>query len=647
MCGICGIFDTGGQGERSAPLVRQMASTLAHRGPDDEGFYVSPFCTLGHRRLKIIDLSSLGHQPMANEDRTVWVSFNGEIYNYLDLRAELVRRGHEFRSKTDTEVLVHLYEEKGADFLNDLNGMFALALWDSRRQLLMLARDRFGKKPLYYLMDGGCLAFASELKALLADARVPRDLNLEALSTYLALGYIPEPETIFRGIFKLPPASRLIVKREAKGGLQIDGPLRYWSLAYQPDHSLTESKCTTRIEQILIDAVRIRMRSDVPLGAFLSGGLDSSTVVALMAQSSEQPIETFSIGFDQESFDESEHAEVVARKHGTNHHAFRCTPDALEVLPALSHYYDEPFADSSAIPTYYLSKIARQHVTVAISGDGGDETFAGYSRYDNGMFRWNMAQFLPSNLIRKAFRLLADACPCQVRGWGILHRNSLPPMDSYIADLSLYLPREKRALMVSPPVTTSPDYDAIFSLANGLDEPRAEPEFLSQMQYFDQMLYLPGDILVKVDRATMAFGLELRAPLLDYRLAEFMATVPARLRYRRGIKKYLLKKVASRLLPPRAIRRPKMGFAVPLKQWLREEAATFARDILFSSCARQRGLFRSDEVERLFGCLVQGHRDVSHKLWALLFFELWCRHWLDHKPFSAANSPQSAIHVGS
>jgi asparagine synthase (glutamine-hydrolysing) len=631
MCGICGIFDAHGQGAAQAPLVRRMADSLSHRGPDNDGFYESPHCVLGHRRLKIIDLSPLGRQPMTNEDESVWISFNGEIYNYLDLRPELIRRGHHFRSRTDTEVILHLYEDEGEDFLRDLNGMFALALWDQRRGSLLLARDRWGKKPIYYYSDGHRLLFGSEMKALLADPSVPRDLDFDAVSTYLSLGYIPCPSTIFRGIQKLPPASYVVVDRDPSGqGLRLRGPMRYWTLRYQPNPKLTENDCVGRIRELIRDAVRIRMYSDVPLGAFLSGGLDSSTVVAAMAENSAQPVETFSIGFDEASFDELPYAEAVAKKFRTKHHVFRCTPNMLEVLPTLVHHYDEPFADASALPTYYVSKIAREHVTVALSGDGGDETFAGYTRYDNGTRRWEWAQYLPEPLIRGAFRILTELYPAGSRGWGILHRNSLSPLDSYMADVSTFQPREKQALL-EPGLGASAKSD-VFALARGLAAQTGSAEFLSEMQYVDQMLYLPDDILVKVDRASMAVSLETRAPLLDYRLGEFLATVPAALRYRKRSKKHLLKQAMEGILPAEIIHRGKMGFGVPLKHWFRKDAADFARDILLSQAARERGFFRAGEVARALDRHAQGRRDFSGKLWALLFFELWCRTWLDRTP---------------
>jgi asparagine synthase (glutamine-hydrolysing) len=634
MCGICGIFDGEARGVSQEPLVRRMASMIAHRGPDEEGYHVTPYCVLGHRRLKIIDLSSRGRQPMANEDGTIWVSFNGEIYNYLDLRDGLVRRGHQFRSETDTEVLVHLYEEKGESLLNDLNGMFAFALWDAKRGRLLLARDRFGKKPLYYFIDGSRLLFASEVKGILADPSVPRQLDPEALSAYLSLGYVPCPACIFKGIQKLPPASWMTIELDsATHRLKTDGPHRYWTLRYQPDSRLTETECVSRIQDLIRDAVRVRLFSDVPLGAFLSGGLDSSTVVAAMAEVSETPVETFSAGFDEESFDELHFAEIIAKRFGTNHHVLHCSPNVLEILPKLVYHFDEPFADSSAIPTFCISEAARQETTVILSGDGGDEIFAGYTRYDDGRHLWRQQNTLPGTLARGIYRFLVDFYPVKARGWGILNKRSLPAIDSYIADLCIYQPPQKRALL-APEWRALPDVQAS-RLARDLADAVGGNEFLSKMQGMDQMLYLPDDILVKVDRASMAVGLETRAPLLDYRLAEFMSTVPENLRYRNGIKKYLLKQAVRAKLPAEIIDRPKMGFAVPLKHWFRGQAADLVRDVLLSKSARERGIFRPQELKRL----VDGHhegRDLSSQLWAAVFFESWCQKWLDHSVTAVA-----------
>jgi asparagine synthase (glutamine-hydrolysing) len=644
MCGICGIFDAEARGVSQEPLVRRMASMIAHRGPDEEGYHVAPRCVLGHRRLKIIDLSPRGRQPMSNEDGTIRVAFNGEIYNYLDLRDDLVRRGHQFCSKTDTEVLVHHYEEKGERFLSDLNGMFALALWDARRGRLLLARDRFGKKPLYYFIDGSRVIFASELKAILADPSVPRHLDPDALSAYLSLGYVPCPGCIFKGIHKLPPASWMTIELDPAGhGLKIDGPHRYWTLRYQADPRRTETECVARVQDLIRDAVRVRLYSDVPLGAFLSGGLDSSTVVAAMAEVSEAPVETFSVGFDEEPFDELHFAETVAKRFGTNHHVLHCSPNILEILPKLVHHYDEPFADSSAIPTYCISEAARQQTTVILSGDGGDEIFAGYTRYDDGMQVWRQQNTLPGTLARGMYRFLAEFYPVNARGWGILNKRSLPSLDFYIADMCIYQPPQKRTLLTTAWRDGS-DGQA-FRTGHDLADAVGGDEFLSRMQGMDQMSYLPDDILVKVDRASMAVGLETRAPLLDYRLAEFMSTVPESLRYRNGIKKYLLKQAVRAKLPAEIIDRPKMGFAVPLKYWLRGQAAELVRDVLLSKSARERGIFRPQELKRL----VDGHhgsRDFSSQLWAAVFFESWCRTWLDHSETavaapSATTSPEN------
>jgi asparagine synthase (glutamine-hydrolysing) len=573
---------------------------------------------------------------MANEDGTIWVSFNGEIYNYLELRDGLIRRGHQFRSQTDTEVLVHLYEEKGENLLDDLNGMFAFALWDAKRGRLLLARDRFGKKPLYYFIDGNRLLFASEIKGIIADPSVPRQIDPEALSAYLSLGYVPCPASIFKGIHKLPPASWMTIQLDpATHGLKIDGPHRYWTLRYQPDPRLTETECVPRIQDLIRDAVRVRLFSDVPLGAFLSGGLDSSTVVAAMAEVGETPVETFSAGFEEESFDELHFAEIVAKRFGTNHHVLHCSPNVLEILPKLVHHYDEPFADSSAIPTYCISVAARKQTAVILTGDGGDEIFAGYERYDDGMHLWRQQNTWPGILARGIYRFLVDFYPVKARGWGILNKRALPALDSYIADLCIYQPPQKQALLAREWSALS-DGQA-FRLGHDLADGVGGGEFLSRMQGMDQMLYLPDDILVKVDRASMAVGLETRAPLLDYRLAEFMSTVPENLRYRNGIKKYLLKQAVRARLPAEIVNRPKMGFAVPLKHWFRGQAAELVRDVLLSKSARERGIFRPQELQRL----VDGHhrgRDLSSQLWAAVFFESWCQKWLDHSLTAVATA---------
>ncbi len=650
MCGICGIFDAEGQGPAHAALARQMSDALSHRGPDNDGFHVASHCVLGHRRLKIIDLSPLGANPMTNEDGSLWLTFNGEIYNYQDLRPELVKRGHRFRSQTDTEVILHMYEDEGEDFLQQLNGMFALALWDERRKRLILARDRFGKKPLYYWSDGRRLLFGSEIKSILADPRVPREIDPDAVSAYCSLGYVPAPASIFRNIFKLPAASYLVVERGSDGRVRLRGPHRYWQLRYEPNPALAdhEDACVARIRELISDSVRIRMYSDVPLGAFLSGGLDSSTVVAAMSQAASRPVEAFSIAFDEESFNEIRYAELVAKKFGANHHTFRCTPDALEALPALVHHFDEPFADSSAIPTYYVSKIAREHVTVALSGDGGDEVFAGYTRYENGMRDEQRRNGALGGLRRGLYAAVAAAYPRGLRGWGYFYRNSLGRLPGYASSMSVFQPPEKASLWsadFAQHVRAAAKMDDTFGLyaahEKGAMENGGAPDALTAMQYVDQMLYLPDDILVKVDRASMAVSLETRAPLLDYRLAEFLATIPAELRYRNGTKKYLLRRAVEGVLPAEIIERGKQGFTVPLQNWFSKAAGDFAYETLTSSKMRVRGIFNPEEVDRLLA--IRERRTASEKIWTVLFFEMWCRRWLDQAPASAPSAEVTCL----
>ncbi|PYY11075.1 MAG: asparagine synthase (glutamine-hydrolyzing) [Acidobacteria bacterium] len=638
MCGICGVFDNTAIDQERSLRVWNMAESMVHRGPDDSGFYSSRHLTMGHRRLKIIDLSPLGRQPMSNEDGTIWISFNGEIYNYRELRSQL-DRSHQFRSESDTEVIIHLYEERGDEFLQQLNGMFALALWDSTRQRLLLCRDRFGEKPLYYFTNGEMLAFASELKSLLTISSVPRELDTEALSTYLALGYVPAPSTIFKHIKKLPPASLLAAEvRPSEQGLRITPPTRYWQVHYEPDHRITGRECLESISELVRDAVRIRMYSDVPIGAFLSGGLDSSTVVAMMSSLTNRPVETFSIGFDEDPWNELPFAELAAKHFATRHHTFCCTPDVLELLPTLAKHYDEPFADASAIPTYCVSKMAREFVTVALSGDGGDEIFAGYDRYNRAIRREELSRFVPDTVLRQTFSLASRIYPRRRRGWGVLHRNSLEVLDYHLMDYCIYPADEQKDLLSRScglPITSSGPWRNLRILA----ESCGTSDLLSKMQYMDQMMYLPDDLLVKVDRASMAVSLETRAPFLDHRLAEFMAKVPVTLRFRGNEAKHLLKRVMAGLLPDQIIHRQKAGFGVPLRRWFRGKASEFAHDILLSQRAKERGLFSSKQIANLLETHARGPRDVSHKLWVLLFFEMWCRCWLDESVAAPEPTP--------
>jgi asparagine synthase (glutamine-hydrolysing) len=642
MCGISGSVDATGAEASQEWMARRMALALAHRGPEDQGIYISPFCTLGHRRLKIIDLTSSGQQPLFNEDHTVCVSFNGEIYNYRDLRDSLINHGHIFRTQTDTEVLVHLYEEKGERLLLDLNGMFALALWDVRRKTLLLARDRFGKKPLYYYTDGKRLVFGSELKALLADGRVPREIDPNALSAYLQLGYIPQPLTIFKNIRKLPAATSITIGiDQERQQLKVSSPRAYWRLLHKPNEELDERECVSQVRELLRDAVKIRLSADVPVGAFLSGGLDSSAVVSAMSQVADAGVNTFTVGFEEESFDESQYAEKVARHCGTSHKTVKCTPDVLETLPRLAFHYDEPFADSSAIPTYCLCKVAREHTKVILSGDGGDEVFAGYTRYQDGMKYWRERRGSAGAVKQAFYGLLADIYPVKGRGWGLFNKRGLSPLDSFIADLFIFQPAQM-ARLVSEHWAT--DFSTV-DMCRELAKPAISAGHLSAMQSMDMAMYLPDDILVKVDRASMAVALEVRCPLLDYRLAEFMATVPERLLWNEGTKKYVLKQVMKDALPAEILARKKMGFAVPLSKWLHGDLAGLTNDVLDSKAAKERGFFDMREVQRLLRLHNRGHRDVSTQIWTLLFFELWCQNWLGPQAESLAESASQVLQL--
>ena len=628
MCGILGMLNADGR-EMDRDRLLAMAATLAHRGPDGEGAYVDGPAALAHRRLSIIDLGG-GGQPMSNEDGTVWIVFNGEIYNFPALRRELEDRGHRFRTRSDTEVIVHAYEEYGEDCVKKLRGMFAFGIWDARRQRWFLARDRLGKKPLYYYHDGRRFVFASEIKAILRDRSVPREIDPTALRDYFTYGYIPFPKTIFRSIRKLPPAHRMRVARPAEASGRVD--LRteaYWDLEYAPDRTLSETDWIEGLREKLLEAVRVRLLSDVPLGAFLSGGIDSSAVVAMMSRLMDQPVKTFSIGFEESDFSELEYARRVAERFGTQHHETIVRPDAIALLPKLAWAFDEPFADSSAIPTYYVSRMAREQVTVVLSGDGGDETFAGYRRYlwATGLSRWD---FLPGRLRETLFGWPAALMPEGLRGKGALRNMSLGPFERYrclitqdAARCLPYLLSEDLQRAMGDAEPSGSDFLAPYYHRH------PEADYLSKLQYLDTKTYLPEDILTKVDRASMLCSLETRAPLLDHELLEFVARMPSHLKLKKGETKYILKKAMEGILPPEILHRPKMGFAVPLVHWFKGDLVEVARDLLLSPRCRQRGYVNTRFVERLLADHQKKARDHSLRIWELLFFEQWCRNWLD------------------
>jgi asparagine synthase (glutamine-hydrolysing) len=622
MCGIAGIVNRGGA-QVDAGLLRAMVQVLAHRGPDGEGTHIDGGIGLGHRRLAIIDLAT-GAQPMATADRKTWITYNGEVYNFRELRAELQSRGYRFTTTSDTEVILAAYETWGVDCVKHLRGMFAFGIWDGNKRSLFLARDRLGIKPLVYAWDGHRLLFASEIKGILQDPRLPRELDWEALRDYLTYHYIPNPKTIFRAIRKLPPASYLVL--DADRG--EPGVHRYWDLRLVPDQTRSEAEWLEGLRSHLDDAVRSHLVSDVPIGAFLSGGVDSSSVVALMAALGTGRVRTFSIGFEDADFDELEHARRVAQRYGTDHFELVVKPDALQVLPQLAWQLDEPFADSSALPSYYVAKITREHVTVALSGDGGDENFAGYTRYARASAFHERLDHLPGLLVRPLLRLASRLLPPGARGQGYLELLGADPVDRYFRMVSFHRSHGLRRLLTADVQThVAPEASSV-RFRRLARESRA-PDYVSMLQGLDVQTYLPEDILTKVDRTSMLVSLESRVPLLDHVLVEFVASMPSRFKLRGGTGKYLLKRAMADLLPSEILQRRKMGFGVPIGRWFRKELAGYTREILLDDVTRRHGLVNPAAVERILEDHRSGRGDRSGQIWALLCLELWCRTWWD------------------
>ncbi|HVI09868.1 MAG TPA: asparagine synthase (glutamine-hydrolyzing) [Candidatus Binatia bacterium] len=617
MCGICGIAKFDGAGVRQE-IVRRMADTLWHRGPDDAGYHFEPSLGLGHRRLSIIDLDS-GHQPLANEDESIWVVFNGEIYNYLELRSQLEGKGHRFRTRSDTEVIVHLYEEVGEDCFARLRGMFAIALWDRTRQQVLLARDRIGKKPLFYFHDHSQLIFGSELKAILA-ARPDLDrLDLTALADYFTFLYIPAPKSIYQDIRKVPAAHYMVFSER---GVRHQA---YWDLRFDEVENRSEDQWAESIGNSLSEAVSVRLMSEVPLGAFLSGGVDSSAVAACMARLMDRPVTTCAVGFEEESYSEVRYAREAARHIGANYRQTIVRPDATAIVERLVWHYDEPFADSSAVPTYYVSKAAREHVTVALSGDGGDETFAGYKRYAYDAADNRIRALLPLGFRSSIVRPLANSypplegAPRVLRGKAFLQRLSQDPLEGYLARITTPITL-RESLLSNDLKRQLQDYDPLEQFREHYR--RADTnDLLSRIQYLDVKTYLTDDICVKVDRAGMAVSLEVRAPLLDHKLMELAARMPSHLKLRRGAGKYIFKKSVERLLPPGFLDRPKQGFAVPVAEWFRGELRDWARDTLFAA----DGLLDHECLQLLWDRHQSRTQDHSAILWGIFMFRQWQR----------------------
>ncbi len=624
MCGIAGIVQTHPEAAVNEAAIHRMCEAIVHRGPDDEGIFVKAGVGLGMRRLSIIDLAG-GHQPVFNEDKSIWIVFNGEIYNFPELRAELEKRGHRFYTHSDTEVIVHLYEDLGADCVKKLRGMFAFALYDERRGKLLMARDRFGKKPLHYALAGGRLLFGSEIKSILAVAPELASVNNEALLQYMYYGYIPDPITSFQAIQKLPPGHLL---EFTAGQIQVR---QYWDLPEYGTHQpRSEEECLEELEWRLAEAVKVRLISDVPLGALLSGGTDSSTVVALMARASSKPVKTFSIGFSHDDFNEAHYARMVAKHFGTEHHELVLEPDVLETVETLTSSIEEPFGDSSMLPTYYVSCMARKHVTVALSGDGGDEIFAGYDRYAINLRR-KAFERIPGWARRLYREQIYPNVPQNMRGRKFSYNVSLPWRERYVDSISFFPSFERDMPLLSSEFreTLRNEDNPENVMYRYFDEaPAKDP--ISQMLYVDTKTYMVADILTKVDRMSMATSLEVRVPLLDHLFVEWVTGLPVEWKLRGGQQKYILRKLAERVGVPReAIYRPKQGFAMPLVHWIRNELKDLIMTVLLEPRTLQRGYFNPASVRRLLDEHFRRRRDHSHEIWRLLIFELWHRNFLE------------------
>ncbi len=627
MCGITGIVNAN---DRTAEreTVERMNRAITHRGPDDDGFYVNKNVALGMRRLSIIDLA-LGKQPIHNHDKTKWIVYNGEIYNYQDLRDDLDRRGHKFYTNSDTEAIVHLYDEFGADCVNYLRGMFAFAIWDETEKSLFIARDRVGKKPLLYShQPNGDLIFGSEFQALLKHPDISREVDYEAIDSYLSYLCVPAPQTAFKQIRKLEPAHWL---RWKDGRIETK---RYWLPDFSKKIKISQAEAEDETLRILRESTRLRMISEVPLGAFLSGGVDSSIIVALMAEASEKPVKTFSIGFEEQDFSELKYAKKVAEHVGAEYHEFIVRPNALEILPTLVEHYGEPYADSSAIPTYYVSKETRKFVTVALNGDGGDESFAGYERYAAMSLAETYNRIpnaLKKALIEAPINLFPTSEIKRSRARDVkrfLQAASLPRTERYFRWVSSFDREAKNELYTKDFSRQVSAYNASallekwFAKANGSG-------VLDAALLTDQMTYLPNDLLVKVDIASMANSLEARSPFLDHKLIEFAASLPESFKTQRFQTKSFLKRIAARIVPREVVYRQKMGFGVPIGKWFRGEMKDFLREVLLSEKSLNRGIIRGEMIEKYVREHTSAERDHAHRLWTLLMLELWFQRFID------------------
>ena len=622
MCGIAGIVDFSRAGARDGqPVfeqqVRDMCGAITHRGPDDDGFYFDAEAGLGMRRLSIIDVAG-GHQPVSNETGTIWVVFNGEIYNFRELRSDLEARGHRFATRTDTETIVHLYEEYGPGCVERLRGMFGFALWDAPKKQLLLARDRLGIKPLYYAVVGSRVIFASELKSMTPLPDVSRTLNWGSVAHVLSFLTTPGDESILEGVKKLEPGHLLIASPEKQASVE-----RYWKLEFNPDRGRTEAFFVGRLRELLDESVRMHMISDVPVGSFLSGGIDSSAVAATAAGCTSESLRTFSIGFREPEYDESVYAKLVAEKIGSDHHGSICDSGSLEDIERIAWHLDEPFGDSSAIPTYLVSKLAAQNVKVALSGDGGDELFAGYDKYK--VEQQERRSRFANGPARAICGQIARRMPRGMRGRNFLLHRSLAGSERYLDACTLFR-RDDIASLLAPEFAAQVCSHAPWQAKAAYLDSRGD--WLSGLQDLDIHNYLPLDILAKVDRMSMAHSLEVRVPLLDHKVVEFAATIPTELNLKNGTTKYVLKQAMRGVLPDQIIDRKKRGFAVPLGHWFRGKLGPYVRDLLLSDAARARGFFRPSAIRNLILRHERGE-NLDLQLWTLISFELWAKAFLD------------------
>jgi asparagine synthase (glutamine-hydrolysing) len=614
MCGISGICLRDTDARIDEALLRQMTSSLLHRGPDGEGFLLRDNVAFGHRRLSIIDPAG-GDQPIYNEDGTIGIVFNGEIYNYVELTATLIHRGHRFSTNSDTEVIVHLYEEYGERCVDHLRGMFAFAIWDGRRPSVLLARDRLGIKPLFYHLSADRLVFASELKAVLQDPTVPRHLNLSAVESYLAYGYVPGDRCIFEEISKLPPGHTLTW---SNGRVRI---AQYWDISFDDHRGRSEMDYSEELLPALQEAVGLHMRSDVPVGILLSGGVDSSAVVALASSQLSSKIKTFSVGFAEQDFSELAWARRVADRYKTDHFELVLRDRDISLLPDIVSQLDEPFADPSAVPTYFICREAARHVRVCLSGDGADEIFAGYTRYRNAL-AYRYVDWVPRPARQAVSACVGSLMPAELWGRGLIDRVGMGGSDRYLGFVGVFSPNESAALLSVPPSSSR--------ITRSLDPYFAsdDRDLLTRMQHADQKTYLPDDILVKVDRMSMQNSLEIRPPFLDHRIVEFGNKCPPHLKLRGGIGKHILKQSLREYLPPDILHRRKMGFGIPLKYWFRDGFEGLAENMLLGASSRSASFLSRNQVTDLLRAQQHGARDLTRRIWSLVMLEQWCRLYL-------------------